>query len=851
MIMTDNNTPGILSQNEITMICTMLVLSFVFLFLPLLLSRGRKIWDAVTHNKRRRADFGKSLLVFSAFMLMAVWCLRYAVGYYAEVYLIPDDGVQLEWYEEIFNSVAHTLQTFSMDEDYTAYIKNGKEMLAFIFPETEWYQTAYSLYASTLNVVAPIAGGAILLEILASIFPKLMLYISYLAFWKEKIYFSELNEFSLSIAKSIRSDKKWFPLRATVIFSDAYVDDENENSSELYVEAKALGAICVKDDVAHVAKSIFGKKKFYIISESETDNVKALTNLCNEYNFRYLKGGEIYLISQSDLYSLMDKQVIKKLEHLHQKQSRVVKSLEKLIYKTADAWYPNIMPIQIYRNLVCNLLVKVPLYEPLVGKSADCQGKKELNVTILGNGMIGTEMFLAVYWFGQMLDCTLNVNVVSKVTEEQFWKKVDYVNPEIKETVTPGHKILRYSNKATSDPYCNVKFIQSDVQAGEFWKMNTPETQSLLDTDYFMVALGSDETNISIAEKLRLCMGEHHIDGHANDKCVISYVVYDSDLCEMLNLTKCFCSTRSNEPDIYMHAFGALDEVYSTENLLMTDHALRASEVGYVYKSVQQHHDHARQNNGSYNYWADIARAMHLKYKVFSLGMINTSVFDNVQEDKREHERAVVNACAQYRRVCHGKAQNEEDKAAAEKLESVKHRLSWLEHRRWNAFTRVMGYRSTALYRNYVDHTKSYKHMPLKLHPCLVECDDMGIHGLFDADGYVIDNSIFDEGYDKSSFDFLDKLSYSLHELEYTDSDGEKKICLDYDFKMYDYPSYEFDDYKTVKEANAVLGIGEKKIVRMCKKGHLPGVVVHADTGEWLIPGSSVKKLKKKLAAKA
>ena len=63
-------------------------------------------------------------------------------------------------------------------------------------------------------------------------------------------------------------------------------------------------------------------------------------------------------------------------------------------------------------------------------------------------------------------------------------------------------------------------------------------------------------------------------------------------------------------------------------------------------------------------------------------------------------------------------------------------RLTWLEHRRWNAFLRVQGFRAppglvSALCRleqhgmEAVDESKlgmyAYKNVPDRLHPCLVE----------------------------------------------------------------------------------------------------------------------------------
>jgi hypothetical protein len=52
----------------------------------------------------------------------------------------------------------------------------------------------------------------------------------------------------------------------------------------------------------------------------------------------------------------------------------------------------------------------------------------------------------------------------------------------------------------------------------------------------------------------------------------------------------------------------------------------------------------------------------------------------------------------------------------------IEQKLQWLEHRRWNAFLRTMGFCGTDNYNVYKAKTKSPKNMEMKLHPCLVEC---------------------------------------------------------------------------------------------------------------------------------
>ena len=58
------------------------------------------------------------------------------------------------------------------------------------------------------------------------------------------------------------------------------------------------------------------------------------------------------------------------------------------------------------------------------------------------------------------------------------------------------------------------------------------------------------------------------------------------------------------------------------------------------------------------------------------------------------------------------------------------HLLAWLEHRRWNAFTRTMGFQYTAEFKKNLElNGDNHKNMELKLHPCLIESEKPSLDG--------------------------------------------------------------------------------------------------------------------------
>lgn len=747
-------------------------------------------------NDKYRSSFGISkMLLFSACLLCSVWCLRYAVGYYS-IITAPADNGSLTCIEEIFNSVLHALQTFSTDEDYSAYITKGKEMLRSIFgAETVW-QTVYGLYASVMNVVAPIAGGAIIFEILISIFPKIKMSVSYLSVWRDKYFFSELNDESLALATSLSEAKAPFLKKPVIIFTDAYADKENEKKTERLLAAKNIGAICVSDDLAHVKKNLWGKRRFFLMDASEAANLQTLSALADKGNDNYLKNAEIFLFTNDDAYVQLEARIYEKL------------SSSKGFNEDN---MPVFLPIKSYRNMISNLLVDLPLYEPLISKPWKSDETKDLTVTILGTGFIGTEMFLSTYWMGQMLNCNLKINVLSQEEENRFWNKIDYINPEIRLTTQKGDPILRIkANAEPADPYCEVKYYPCDVKSSEFIDHLTDKKNNILDTDYFLVSLGSDEINISAANTVRKYVGQHHIETRSPNKAIITYVVYDSQLTDTLNGKRYF-NHFGEGFDVYMQAVGCLRDVYSVKNVFMTDHDAMAEKSYDAYAALQDFKKradiHKKRMADEYKYWADMAKVMHTKYKMYSLGLCKASVFDynpcvkddkealkaynerlkihNAQFEKRFSE-ALEAEMAEFVKIAKGTVVPVSPYQSKDSMRLL-HEMAWLEHRRWNAFTRVKGFRHTSEYDAYAVSGKhgSYKQMDIKLHPCLVECDKNGIRGNVSETGVVDEGSLLKATVD-SDFDLLDKLSY----------DASKKGYNGYDFKLYDYLTYHIKEKK-------------------------------------------------------
>lgn len=409
-----------------------------------------------------------------------------------------------------------------------------------------------------------------------------------------------------------------------------------------------------------------------------------------------------------------------------------------------------------------------------------------------------------------MSECEMTKNVVSKDSEEVFWSKIDYVNPEIKGTIevlgkcidSNENELLCYDSVGhKNNPYCRVRYVQADVKVGGFWSSASDKTQQLLDSDYFVVALGNDADNISIADKLRRAIGQKHIEGVGKgNNTVITYAVFNSEIAKKLNGNNCHQTSNSGHSDIYMYAFGSLDSVYSCDNIYMSRYKLLAETIcsSYNQSHIQKrlkadNDDRKKSSNDNYSYWANLARAMHIKYKAFSVGLIDQSVFDYPSDKFEEYKSYIMKQCVKYVKISSVESPQELDDEILtmyKEMQLKKHRLAWLEHRRWNAFTRTMGYQHTSA-ETLFSIKSSQKDMELKLHSCLVEAR------LPHNDTYMF-------------ADFAEKRLDDLDRLDCVSYERKKhKPSETVDYKEYDYYKYDVYGYSDASEVEQLLSFLE------------------------------------------
>lgn len=689
----------------------------------------------------------RRLLVFIGGVMGAVFLLQCA----AVAGTLEEGGSFLDGLQQFSLAFVGMLQYLSLDAAYDEMFANASR----IFPQA-WGATLFAATACVYTVVAPLAGGVALLDILCNIFPRLRLFFNDRR--KTKYVFSELNEQSISLAESIFEHsrqvraKRWHIrtwlrhateaekrereefLRIRLIFTDVYTDPEEEGSRELLDRAKAIGAICIRTDLRDLKLRRGRRLVYFLMDNLEADNIDAAVTLmvgkrmktngaraaCAAALHRLFRRPAVPEEERGRLWSKSDKVDIYIFSHNEEADEIVRRIYGK---KDGNAYgirldrYPRVTVkvIKDYRNLVYRLLdSEYPLcYSHLANKAAD---RTKLIVTILGCGKIGEEFFAAAYWCGQIGDgspefngTSLTLNVISRDAKTRAEPDLQFRMPEA------------FTDESG---YCSMNFCEAEYGTAAF---TDGFDRYCLDSDYVLVAFGDDNVNLQAAAWVKRRLDTYQAvrqkeKGNPPKRAVINFVVESADLCASLRHEEIRSGNDGIESDdsgCILNPFGSLRERFDYRNIYLSDLEERAWLVDCTHGGVDGESDRRAFLLSSYNFHSSIASALHYRYKLISVGAISDTACLSPQK-----EEAVIDAL----------------ESRLKSNEKAKNKLLWLEHRRWCAYMRTIGYRCPTV-REFLAYQKltteqkggkksfafEHKNDFLRLHPCLVECGKEGM----------------------------------------------------------------------------------------------------------------------------
>lgn len=517
-------------------------------------------------------------------------------------------------------SVQHALRLFAFDGDYLEIVRMVEGLDAKI-------QTIYTLLGAILYLAAPI----LLVGLILSFFKNLSSHLRYMfSFAKSRHIFSELNEKSLALAKSIddvynkRGDegnrKYKFWKGAVIVFTDV-IETDDEDLIELIEEAREMGAILFSKDLESVCyrRCRFPSRSlhFYLISEDEEEKIRHAESIMQDYD--KFDQTELFVFSNDIRSELL-------LATKNTERMKVIRinDIQSLVYHNLDTY-----GTRLFQN----------------ARAGDSD-EKTISAVVVGLGQYGLEMMKALTWFCQVPGYRIKIHAFD--IEENAEEKFENFCPELmaerlnKQNI-PGE--ARYAIDIHGGMDVNsTKFFDALSQIG--------------DMTYVFVCLGGDEVNLSAAIKIRAWCERVQKDSKPD----IETVIYDSNLWESMSV-KWTVTDQTPSPEgvvnfkkqsYDLHMIGDLDHFYGYHTLIKSD---LVEEGRNVHLRYVESGDDSEFWKYEYNYRSSISKAMHERLR----GKLDLSI---PGVDKAWNERS------------------EEEKLA----------IGRVEHLRWNAYMRSEGY---------------------------------------------------------------------------------------------------------------------------------------------------------------
>ena len=567
-----------------------------------------------SNNKIKRQVNPLQLLFASCFMMAMLLCIPPLSAAHAE-------------------ETAGGIKTFVMAFQNAIRVFGAEEMddaiLDHISLAPGWLKEWYTFITLGVQFLAPLLTFSFVI----SFFRNLLPYCRFkLFFWREAHIFSELNEKTLALAKSIVRQKyngvggkrKSKPL---IVFTGVCKEDE-EGNNDLLANALKMDALVFKTDLETIHfRSNFWKRNlnFYLISENENEIIRHATTIIKSYD-----SSEVSMYVFSDgiecemLMSAWDNRNMR-------------------IYRINDA------QALIYHNL--------SLHGVRLFRNACENNGKTVSAIIVGMGKYGYEMLKALIWYGQVAGFHLKINVFDADPAAESVFSMDC--PEIMK--------MNGSRIEGEAQYDITIHSGMDARGALFLK----KIEKIPDATYVFVALGSDEENIVVSSGLRAVYERMN----PNYKPDIETVVYDTNISSEMSVAWEGDPVRSNDGEgiknarkqpYNLHMIGDLESFYSVDTVINSSLIESGLEVNLRWAKLTDpnniREDEKKFWRYDYNYRSSIAKALHedLRKKLIELGYIDEIPGVYKDWDKR----------------------TEDEKLA----------IGSFEHIRWNAYMRTEGY---------------------------------------------------------------------------------------------------------------------------------------------------------------
>ena len=410
------------------------------------------------------------------------------------------EGTDLIWIKTILLSIHNSIRIFIVDGEF--------DIVHNTLLETgHWIATPYTILFALIYITAPILTFSIVLSLVKDLSAFLNVCFTFFG----KIYiFSEMNEQSIALARSIKEKEK----RSKIVFTNV-TNLESDNNNALVQKIKQIRGIIFKKDILSIGLGLSASSRvsFFMIGENKHKNTKEALEIIKKYKNR--SKTDVYVFSSEAEDSLLIENAERgKLKIRIKDQPRAL--IYDYLYKNGEKLFK-----QAEENMI--------------------------RAMIVGMGNYGMNMLKTLSWFGQIADYKLYIAAYD-------------MDPCI-EDLFAGECPELY------DPKINGRFDSGDAQYEI--KVSSVEsyytkTFATVISDYrptfVFIDAGNDEKNIHLSAKIRQTC--ERIGIHPGIVTVCSDPVLNDNLTGLKN-------QRGQQYDI--EYIGNINQAYSAEVAIATE----------------------------------------------------------------------------------------------------------------------------------------------------------------------------------------------------------------------------------------------------------------------------------------
>ena len=468
-----------------------------------------------------------------------------------------------KWSNTVLASLRQAMGMFTIEGNYSDVASILSDGGAFALLDGRIKDT-YVTFAVILYAIAPILTFGFIL----SFIKNAAAHIRYtLSFYKEAHVFSELNEKTLALAKSLlKGDGSGIISRDIIVFTDVF-NKEGDESAEIIEEAKKIGAVLFSKDLASIKyKSKLSRRRlnFYLISENEAEKTAHIEHIIESYNYDRTKlfvfsdSTETTLYLQS--YAKVDKEPLK-IEVVR------INDIRSLIYHDL-----NDNGLRLFENA-----------------KPQKDSNRKITAVIFGLGKYGSEMLRALFWYCQVPGYTVHI----KAYDER---------EDVKEAFLASCPDITLDKEFTSENGARYK-----IEVSTFNADGCDFTEVLKGATLCFVCLGNDDINLRTAMRAR-CAAEKL--GQTNTD--VKTVIYDSNIKERI----CYDygeaePTRDDMRYYKINIIGDINSFYSKETVINSELIRAGFAVHSRWESSTGVLSRNRFFMNDYNFFSSLASALH------------------------------------------------------------------------------------------------------------------------------------------------------------------------------------------------------------------------------------------------